>query len=119
MTVDTLVKQMNLKVLTGEVGLENTITGGHVGDLLSYVMAHAKEGDLWVTIQGHINTIAVATLVGMSAIVLTENNKADDVMLEKAKEEGIAVLSTALDSFSFCFKCGELLKTVWCDENKL
>lgn len=113
MKVYELVKQLDLEVLTGEIGLEADIKGGCVGDLLSYVMAHAKEGDIWVTIQGHINTLAVASLVGMSAIVVAEDNEADEAMIEKAKEEGIAILKTPLNSFSFCVKCGQVLKEKW------
>ncbi|MGL5674800.1 MAG: DRTGG domain-containing protein [Cellulosilyticaceae bacterium] len=109
MTVQTLKEKMNLGLLTGEEGLEREIRDGHVGDLLSYVMAHAKEGDVWVTIQGHINTVAVASLVGVSAIVLAAKSEATEEMLAKAKEEGIPVLTTPLSSFEFCKRCSQWL----------
>ncbi len=30
--------------------------GGYVSDLLSDVMAHAQDGDVWITMQRHVNT---------------------------------------------------------------
>lgn len=110
MTVQQMVEIMGLEVLTGEIGLDKEIRGGHVGDLLSYVMAHAKEQNIWVTIQGHLNTVAVASLTGVSAIILTGSNKADDDMVEKAKEEGIPILATHLSSFDFCMACSKWMQ---------
>ena len=101
MRVEEVVERMNLQVLTDEVGLQNEIVGGYCGDLLSFVMAHVKEKALWMTVQGHINTVAVASLTGVSCIVLTEGVQADRDMLLKAKEEGIAVVATPLSSFDF------------------
>ncbi len=99
MTVKQLVEEMDLEILAGEQNIENVIKGGYTGDLLSFVMSHAKEGDLWITIQGHINSIAVATLLGMSAIVLTEGSALTEDACKKANDEGIPVLSTKISSF--------------------
>ncbi|MDF2612633.1 MAG: AraC family transcriptional regulator [Clostridia bacterium] len=97
--VKELIEKMNLTLVAGEEGLENQIEGGYVGDLLSFVMAHAREKNVWITIQGHINSVAVASLLGLSAIILSENAGADEEMIKKANEEGIPVLSTSLNSF--------------------
>lgn len=107
MTVQQMMEVMELKVLTGEVGLEKEIRGGCVGDLLSYVMSHGKEKNIWITIQGHINTLAVASLIGISAIVLADESQATQEMIEKAKEEEIPVLVTPLSSFEFCIACSK------------
>lgn len=101
MTVRTLVDKLELEILAGENALEKEIKGGYVGDLLSFVMAHAKEKNIWITIQGHINTIAVATLVGIAAIVLAEGVDADKEMLKKAEEEDIPILRTTLSGYDF------------------
>ena len=47
-----------------------TATGVYVGDLLSDVMGHAGEACALVTIQNHLNTIAVCTLVGCAVLVI-------------------------------------------------
>lgn len=97
--VEELIKQMKLKLIAGEKGITNEVKGGYVGDLLSFVMSHAKEEDVWITIQGHINSVAVASLLGLSAIILTENVEPDQEMISKANEEDIPILCTALNSF--------------------
>ena len=40
---------------------------------LSWVMARAQSGNVWITVMGNVNAIAVATLTDVSCIVLTEN----------------------------------------------
>ncbi len=106
MTVGELVKKYNLSILSESDGLNQEITGGYVGDLLSFVMAHAKEKMVWITIQGHINTIAVASLVGIGAIILTEGSEPTADMLEKAQENGIPVLTSPLSSFEIAYRFG-------------
>ncbi len=101
MTVKELIDEMELEVIAGVQNINNEIKGGYTGDLLSFVMSHAKEGDLWITIQGHVNSIAVATLLGMSAIVLTEGSVLTEDARKKADDEGIPVLATKLNSFEF------------------
>ncbi len=101
MTVREMVSKTKVKVLTGEKGLKREITGGYCGDLLSFVMAHAQSGQVWVTIQSHINVIAVAQLVGISCVVLAENQSMDEDVLDKAREEEIVVATTPLTSFEF------------------
>ncbi len=67
------------------------ITGGYTSDLLSDVMAHLKEGDALITIQAHKNTVAVASLMGASAVILCHGRMASSDMLEVAGKENIAI----------------------------
>ena len=106
MTVGALAEKYGLMILNNG-DLEREVEGGYVGDLLSFVMAHAREGMIWLTIQGHINTIAVASLVGVSAIILTEKSMPTEDMLEKARENDIPVLSTHLSSFQLAYQLGQ------------
>ena len=75
------------------------LSSGYTSDLLSDVMAHAQEGAVLVTIQAHKNTVAVATLCGISAIVFCNNRPVGDDVLEAANKEGIAVFRTAATQF--------------------
>lgn len=100
MIVRDMAEHLALKVIAGESGLDSEITGGYVGDLLSCVMARATSGDVWITVQGHPNVVAVAVLVGVSAIIVSEGAKVDPITLEKAEQEGIPVLSSRRASFS-------------------
>ena len=55
--------------------------------------------DLWITLQSHSNVIAVATLLELSAVIITENAQPDQATLDKANDEGVNLLSTPLSSF--------------------
>jgi predicted transcriptional regulator len=68
------------------------VEDGYCGDLLSEVMANASESCVWLTIQGHQNTVAVAVLREMAAIVVTGGQTPDEETLEKADQEGIPIL---------------------------
>ena len=102
MVVKELLEYEEFKMLTDCNGKERTIEGVFINDLLSYVMSHGKENDLWITVQIHPNIIAVAELIGISVIVVPEGIKVEDVTIEKAKEKGIDILSTDLDAYSIC-----------------
>ena len=62
MKVKELVEKLNLKVLSGEKGLDREIDGCYISDLLSDVMGNAMEGNIWITLQTHKNVMAVASL---------------------------------------------------------
>ncbi|MCK7487885.1 MAG: hypothetical protein MZU97_22150 [Bacillus subtilis] len=49
----------------------NEIVGAYVGDLLSIVMKSAKTGNLLVTVNATMNTVAVAVLIDLPAILFT------------------------------------------------
>nr|MDD6335838.1 serine kinase [bacterium] len=78
------------------------ITGGIVGDLLSHIMAHGQSGQAWVTVQKHINVIAIAVLHDMAAIVLPEGLLPEPEALEKAKAEGVGIILSPLPAFVCC-----------------
>lgn len=99
MTVAELIKQLNLELVAGEKGLQSEITNGFVGDLLSVVMGKAKEGNAWVTIQSHVNIVAVAVLTGASCIIVSEGFNVEPEAMEKANEENIPILSTKESSY--------------------
>ncbi|MCL2246756.1 MAG: serine kinase, partial [Lentimicrobiaceae bacterium] len=73
MNVRDLVEKANLKILSGEKGMEAEITGGYTCDLLSDVMGHAQEGNVWITLQTHKNVMAIASLKELAAIILVKN----------------------------------------------
>ncbi len=75
------------------------VVAGYTSDLLSDVMANADEGSVLITIQAHKNTVAVATLAGVVAIVFCNNRPVGDDVLEAAAKEGIAVFRTSINQF--------------------
>jgi hypothetical protein len=86
------------------------LTGAYTSDLLSDVMAHAHDGGALITIQAHKNTVAVATLVNISVIIVCNSRPLPDDMLEAAKDEGIAIIRTTENQFTVSGKLWEQLK---------
>ena len=73
--------------------------GGYASDLLSDVMAHAQDGDVWITMQRHVNTVAVAQLKNLTAIVIVNGRQPEADMAARAAEHGVAVVTTPLPAF--------------------
>lgn len=107
-TAEEICKKLDLENLTPGVGLKNEITSGYVGDLLSWVMSNACEGCVWITIQGHINIIAVASLLEIPCIILAEGSRPEPETLEKAEEEGIPIFASHKTSFQLAKELGQL-----------
>lgn len=93
MNIRAVVQQLNLNVLVGEAQLDQEITGGYAADLLSCVMAGAYAGNVWVTLQTHLNVVAVASLLGLAAVIVAEGAVVPPETVEKAREQGVVLLS--------------------------
>lgn len=91
------LENMGFKLLTSNNGGE--VFHGYVGDLLSEVMAHAPNESVWLTVQSHVNIVAVAVVAGIKAVVLCEGYEFDSETLKKAEEEKISLFSTKMSSF--------------------
>ena len=100
MTVRELAAALDLSVLTGNDHLDREVTGGYASDLLSCVMAGARAGDVWVTLQAHANVVAVASLLTLAAVVITEGVRPDAAATEKAEVEGVVLLSSPRTTFA-------------------
>jgi len=73
---------------------------GYCGDLMSDVMAHAEPECIWITIQAHKNSIAVALIKDVKAIIFTNNVSISQEVIKKAEEEKIDLFQTSKDSFT-------------------
>lgn len=98
---------MNIKELCQVVDLHqindidshNEIQGVYIGDLLSFVMANGKEGALWLTVQRHVNVIAVAQLNDFSGIIFVEGVEPDEDTIQQASQLHIPLLNTSDDAY--------------------
>jgi predicted transcriptional regulator len=109
MMLSEIAAELGLELLNSQVEMGKEVTGGYVSDLLSDVMGNAREGELWITLQAHINVVAVASLKEMAAILLVKGIRPDPKMLQKATDEGIPVLGTSDGTFSAAGKLYALL----------
>ena len=67
MNLQGIIDRLNLTVLTDP--RDFTLIqpdGGYTSDLLSCVMAGAKNNYLWITLQAHLNIVAVAALLDVA-----------------------------------------------------
>ena len=85
------------------------VSGAYVSDLLSDVMAHCPDGAVLITVQNHVNTVAVCTLVGAPAIVIVHSRDIPEEMRAAALREGVALLRTPDDQGHAALKIGTAL----------
>ena len=102
MNVCELCGLLEGKLLTNEENAGREVACGYACDLLSWVMAHGKKGMAWITVQTHMNVIAVASLMEMSAVILPEGIAMEEASLQKAREEGVTVLQSELTAYELC-----------------
>ncbi|MBF0531410.1 MAG: serine kinase [Deltaproteobacteria bacterium] len=110
MILAEIITELGLNVLTGQASLDRKITGGYTGDLISDVMANSHKGQAWITIQGHLNVVAVATLRELSAVILVNSRQPAPDTLLKAETEGLPIFQSALPAFELSGRLYILLK---------
>ncbi len=111
-----MISEMNIKELVEALGLEvvvagpmeEEISGVYVGDLLSNVMARAEEKNLWITIQGHQNVVAVASLTGVAGVIIVEDFAIEEEAIKRARERNINILRTPLTAYKLICQLIEL-----------
>ena len=108
MNVESLLSKLPLKALALPEA-DREITGGYIGDLLSWVMGKAQSGDAWITIMSNINIVAVASLTDVACIILAENVQLDEAVITLANDKGVNILSYEGDAFALAGKLSELL----------
>ena len=101
MKLEDIVRELGLTELTPEVtgNVEAEIERGYASDLLSDVLAHAPEGGVLVTLQVHLNVIAVASHAELAAVIFAGGRRPDDDVRAKAIAEGISLLTSPADTF--------------------
>ena len=109
MTIREAAEALGAKIVQDEFE-DIDLTGAYTSDLLSDVMAHAKEGGALITIQAHKNTVAVATLVNISVIIICNSRPIPDDMLASARDEGIAVILTKENQYKVSGKLYQLIE---------
>ena len=105
MTVTDPGSKLGLKALNDMTDTE--VEGAFISDMLSDVMAGAKAGNVWVTVQTHKNVIAAANLVDVPAIVVVRGKKVPEDTIQMANRVGVTLFTTDEDSFQVAVKLFE------------
>jgi hypothetical protein len=99
MILREVVEKLGMKPVSALSRLSQEFAGGYVSDLLSDVMANARAGDVWITLQIHQNIVAVAALKELAAIIIIGGRQPEKQTLAKAEEEKIPLLLSELTAF--------------------
>lgn len=108
MKIKEFQEKLNLKVLT-DFDTEREIKSCYCGDLLSWVMSRAKEGDAWLTVMGNVNAVAVAVLTECACIVLTENASLDEEAKLKAEAQGVCFLQSEKNAYELASEISKII----------
>lgn len=101
MNLQEIIDALHLKVLTEPQDFTKIVpSGGYASDLLSCVMAGAPRQGIWITLQAHLNIVAVAALLDLSAVIITEGAEPDPATINRANSEGINLFSTPAKTYS-------------------
>ena len=96
MNLKEMADALGLECLTPEVSLDKplVVAGGYSSDLLSDVLAHAPRGGVLITIQVHMNVIAVAVHAELAAVIFPAGRRPGEDVRAMAVREGIALFAT-------------------------
>lgn len=109
MNVGEIFNNLGLSAMTvGDLGRE--VTGCYISDLLSDVMANARDGEIWITLQTHPNIVAVATLKNIAAIIITNNRSPEEETIMRASKEGVTIGTTPMTTFEVGGRLYQLLR---------
>ena len=99
MTIQELCEELPLTPLTGTIQQDRFVQGCYMGDLLSWVMGRAREDNIWITVMGNVNAVAVAKLADISAIILCDNAPLDADAKQRAEENDITIFASPLSAY--------------------
>jgi hypothetical protein len=109
MNLQETIEKLELNILTDPKDFaEITVKSGYCSDLLSCVMTGAEPEGVWVTLMAHSNIVAVAALLDLAAIIITEGAQPDQDTIDKANQKGVTLLSTSHPNFHVVGQLWEL-----------
>ncbi len=102
MKVKEMIEELKLELLTKDVSedaLYAEVEDGYVSDLLSNAMGQGHDGMVWVTMQGHQNVAAVASLIGFAAVIVAGDAPVAQDTLHKANMNDVVIAATKASAF--------------------
>jgi hypothetical protein len=99
MELAKIVEKLGLEVAAGAGALAKKVESAYVSDLLSDVLANATAGTLWLTIQTHLNIVAVSTFNELAGVIITGGKRPSEDTLAEAEKEGVVILLSPASSY--------------------
>ena len=104
MKLKEIVDMLHLETRTKYDKPDIEVKKGYASDLLSDVIAHSSEGDLWITLQIHHNIVAVASMKEHAGIVIINGRVPDEEIINKAEAENIPIMLSKMPAFELTGK---------------
>ena len=95
-----IIEELNLETVSSVSTAGRSAVGGYAADLLSCAMKGAKKDYVWVTLQSHLNVVAVASLLNLVGVIITEGNRPDPETIARAEKEGVVLMVTPKTTFT-------------------
>ncbi|MCX7598644.1 MAG: DRTGG domain-containing protein [Armatimonadetes bacterium] len=108
LTLAEVAQRLDARAVAAADRLYVAVAGGLVSDLLSYVMANGRPGQVWITIQTHPNIVAVATLARLAGVLIASGFQPNQTTIARADEEGIPILVSPDPAFVLAGKLWEM-----------
>lgn len=108
MLLQQIADALELSLMTPSTSLDRPVVSGYAADLLSCAMAGAKAGTLWITLQAHPNVVAVASLLNLAGVIITEGAVISAETLARATQENIPLFSTTSGTYTIAGKLAAL-----------
>lgn len=104
MTIKEMMEITGARLSTAgeKANLDREIKNGMTCDLLSHVMGKGEADMAWVTVQTHMNAVAVAALLDMACVIAPEGMDWDEKTRGKAEEEEVILLSCDKTAYAIC-----------------
>ena len=101
MRLEEIAERLGLGHLTPEIELGSTpdVRCGHASDLLSDILANAPKGGVLVTIQTHMNVVAVSVHADLAAVILASGRTPEESVRAKSVENGIPLFISTEPTF--------------------
>ena len=109
MKLNQIAEKLNLDARVAVNNLDAEVRNGYVSDLLSDVLANSEENDLWITLQLHPNIVAIASMKGLSGIVIINGREPEEETVKKAEEENISIMVSTMTAFELSGKLYALI----------
>ncbi len=103
-----MIQQAELEAKTANDCLDTEVTGGYSADLISTVMANARQGNVWITWHVHPNIVAAALIVKLAAVILVSGRQPEEETVKKAQQEGMPILVSNLPAFELISRLGKM-----------
>ena len=104
MKISEIKEILNAEVIFGQEFLNREATSAFGSDMMSDVLAFAREKSVLLTGLVNPQAIRTALMLDMPCVVFVRAKKLTDEVVALAKESGIVVLSTKFRMFETCGK---------------